>query len=527
MSLRSLLLASALALVVSVPVAEAKTFKWANDGDVNSMDPYARQESFLLTFTGNIYEPLVRRNAKLQLEPALAVEWKQIAPTTWRFKLRPGVKWQDGTPFTADDVIFSYQRASGPGSNVGGDFISVKEMKKVDDLTVDIETKIVDPIFVDQITAWGIMSKAWAHAHNAEQTADLTKQGENFATRNAMGTGPYMLKSREPDVKTVLVSNPNWWDKPKGNVTEAIFNRIANDSTRVAALLSGEVDYIYTVPPQDVERIRRTDGMKIAQTAELRTIFLGFDTARDQLLESNVKGKNPFKDVRVRQAFNYAIDEAAIARSVMQGMAHPTALIVGPGVNGYNPKLDVRVKSDPEKAKKLLAEAGYPNGFETGMDCPTDRYVNDARICQAVAAMLAKVNVKVNLLAQTRLKYFAKILGPGYNTSFYMLGWTPSTYDADNAFVNLLHTRDLPSHKGEINVDGWSNAKFDQLTDAIAVETDKAKRYQMIDQANELLKEQVPLIPLHQQVVVWAMRKNIDVTPMADNEFPLRLVTVK
>ena len=532
MRLKSVLKASALASMMALPLvlgsaAGAKTFKWANDGDVNSMDPYARQESFLLTFNGNMYEPLVRRDAHLKLEPALAVSWKQTGPTTWRFNLRPNVKWQDGTPFTADDVIFSYERASGPGSNIGSDFISVKTMRKVDDLTVEVETKVVDPIFVDQITAWGIMSKAWCEKHNAVHSADLTKNEENFATRNAMGTGPYVLKSRDPDVRTVLVANPTWWDKPKGNVTEAIFNRIANDSTRVAALLSGEVDYVYTVPPQDVERIRHTDGMKIAQTAELRTIYLGFDMARPELLESNVKGKNPYQDKRVRQAFYQAIDVNAIHKSVMQGQSHPTGLMVGPGVNGYDPKMDTRLPYDPAKSKKLLAEAGYPNGFETGMDCPTDRYVNDGRICQAVVAMLAKVGIKVNLLAQPRLKYFAKILGPGYNTSFYMLGWTPATYDVHNAFVSLLHSRDAASHKGDFNVGGWSNKAFDDLTDKIASETDHAKRNQEIAEAQKIFKAEMPTIPLHQQQIIWAMRKNIEVIPMADNEFPLRLVTVK
>jgi peptide/nickel transport system substrate-binding protein len=526
MQLRTLLLASALAFA-AVPMADAKTFKWANDGDTNSMDPYGRQETFLLSFDQNIYDPLVRRDARFKLEGALAKEWKQVAPTTWRFNLRPGVKWQDGTPFTADDVIFSYERASGPGSNVGSDFVSVKELRKIDDLTVEFETKVVDPVFVEQITAWGIMSKAWATAHNAQKSADLIKNEENFATRNAMGTGPFMLKSREPDVRTVLVANPNWWDKMPGNVTEAIFNRIANDSTRVAALLSGEVDFVYTVPPQDVERIRHSAGMKIDEKAELRTVYLGFDVARPELLESSVKGKNPFQDKRVRRAFYLAIDVEAIKKNVMQGQSHPSTLMVGPGVNGYNPKLDVRAKYDPEAAKKLLAEAGYPNGFSTGMDCPNDRYVNDARICQTVASMLAKIGIKVELLAQTRAKYFAKILGPGYNTSFFMLGWTPITSDAHNAFESLLHTRNVEAKIGNFNVSGYSNPKFDQLTDAIKSELDSEKRLLMIDDANKIIKDDLPTIPLHQQVIIWAMRKNIEVKQLADNFFPLRFVTVK
>jgi len=422
---------------------EAKTFRWANDGDANSMDPYARQETFLLLMDMSFYEPLIRRSREMKLEPGLATEWARVEPTVWRFKLRQGVKFHDGTPFTADDVVFSYDRATHPGSNVASPLATVKEVKKVDDLTVDLVTDGPDPILPFNLPTIAIMSKKWCEEHNATRAADITKGEESYATRNENGTGPFMLKERQPDVKTVLVKNPNWWglkDQPI-DLDEVAFNRIENASTRVSALLSGELDMVYTVPPQDTDRISKTQGMKIWKTPELRTIFLGMDQNRDELLESNIKGKNPFKDKRVRQAFYQAIDEEAIAAKVMRGFARPSALMVGPGVNGYDAKLDKRSPHDPAAAKKLLAEAGYPNGFEVGFDCPNDRYVNDEAICQAVVAMLARIGVKANLLAQTRAKYFAKINAPGYNTSFYMLGWTPGTYDALDALKALAGTR--------------------------------------------------------------------------------------
>ena len=249
-------LCRALVALASAVPAEARSFRWANDGDVNSMDPYARNETFLLTFVQNIYDPLIRRDAKLRLEPALATEWSQPSPTVWRFKLRANVKFHDGSPFTADDVVFSFARATGGGSNIKGYFGSVKAARKIDDLTVEFDTNGPNPIFPEEITGWGIMSKAWSEKNGATVAADLTKREENFATRNANGTGPFMLKSREPDVKTVLVPNPNWWDKPQHNLTEVTFFRIGNDATRIAALLSGEVDFVYTVPPQDMPRER-------------------------------------------------------------------------------------------------------------------------------------------------------------------------------------------------------------------------------------------------------------------------------
>ncbi|MGQ0662912.1 MAG: ABC transporter substrate-binding protein [Pseudomonadota bacterium] len=533
MRFKSLTLAAVLGLaataMVFISAAEAKTFRFANDGDVASMDPYNRNETFQLGVMWNVYEGLVRRDQDLKLEGALATEWSQAAPNLWRFKLRPGVKFHDGTPFTADDVVLSMTRASTPPSNMTGYFASVKEVRAVDPLTVEFETKVVDPLLDSKLNAIGIMSKAWAEKHGAQRATDVTKpQEENYSTRNANGTGPFMLKSREPDVRTVFVKNPNWWDKATHNIDEVVFSRIASDPTRVAALLSGEVDMIYTVPPQDTDRLSKTQGIKIMQGPETRVVYLGFDQARDELLESNIKGKNPFKDKRVREAFYRAIDIEAIKTRVMRGQAFPVALMVAPGINGYAKDVDVRPKYDPDAAKKLLADSGYPAGFEVGMDCPNDRYVNDEAICLAVVAMLARIGVKVNLLAQTRSKYFAKILGPGYTTSFYMLGWSPAaTYDVHNVFEQLLQTRNAPARKGAFNVGGYSNPQLDALTNRIEEEADKAKRDAMILAAHKIYTGDFANIPLHQQALIWAMRSNVEMVQPADNSLPLRYLNVK
>lgn len=520
--MRRLALAAAL-LCGTALAAHAQTFRWANDGDVNSMDPYGRNETFLLSFNANIYEPLVRRNPQMEIEPALAVRWEQPAPTVWRFHLRQGVKFSDGTPFTADDVVFSAERVRAPGSNVGSVLASVKEVRKIDDHTVEFVTNEPDPIFLQEITTFAMMSKAWATTHNATRPADLTSREENYATRNAMGTGPFRLVSREPDRRTVLERNPGWWDhNATGNVQRAELNIIANDATRVAALLSGEVDFVYTVPPQDVARIGAAPGVRVIQGPELRTIFLGFDQMRPELLKSDVKGRNPFQDVRVRRAFYHAIDEAAIVRTVMRGQARLAGLIYGPGVNGFREQDEHRYAYDPEMAKRLLAEAGFPNGFGVTMDCPNDRYVNDEAICTAVVNMLARANVRVTLNAQTRLRFFAEINAPGYHTSFFLLGWTPATGDAHNALSQLAGTRN--GVLGVFNNGGYSNPRFDQVTAQVAVETNQARRQELISQASQILYEDAGIIPLHQQQIVWAARTNAQVVQTPDNYFALRHV---
>jgi peptide/nickel transport system substrate-binding protein len=327
------------------------------------------------------------------------------------------------------------------------------------------------------------------------------------------------LAGREPDRRTVLERNPDWWDKPAHNLQRVEFTIIANDATRVAALLSGEIDFVYTVPPQDVDRIRRTPGMQVIQGPELRTIYLGMDQNRPQLLKSDVQGRNPFQDVRVRRAVNMAIDAPAIQRSVMRGQSRPTGLLWGPGVNGFREEDDKRPPVDVEGAKRLLAEAGYPNGFGVTLDCPNDRYVNDEAICTAAVSMLARIGVRVTLAAQTRARYFAEINPPRYNTSFYLLGWTPATGDAHNALFNLAGTRD--GSRGVFNNGGYSNPKLDDLIRRIGVETDQEARQRMISEAAVVLREDAAYIPLHQQQIVWAARQGVEIVQTPDNYIQL------
>jgi peptide/nickel transport system substrate-binding protein len=337
-----LLVAASTALDNPLEADNGTIFRYANDGDVNSMDPHARQETFLIQFMANIYEPLARRDRDLRLEPALATAWELTSPTVWRYTLRRGVTFHEGEPFTADDVVFSYDRARAEGSDMKSLFASVAEVRKVDDFTVELVTALPDPVLPDKLTNIGIMSKPWAEAHGATRATDMKKNEENYATRHANGTGPFRLKSREPDVKTVLEVNPDWWDKRQHNIREVEFYRIANPATRVAALLTSEVDFLYTVPPADEQRLASDRSLKVLMKPELRVIFLGMDQHRKELLGSSIRGRNPFNDLRVRQAMLRAIDVEAIYRTVMRGQSMPTALMVARGIHGRPDDLDVR-----------------------------------------------------------------------------------------------------------------------------------------------------------------------------------------
>jgi peptide/nickel transport system substrate-binding protein len=508
--------------------AQAVTLRVANQGDAQAMDPHALNEALQLSLLGNVYEPLVGRDQKLALTPALATRWSPTSSTVWRFELRRGVRFHDGTPLTAADVVFSFQRAAGEGSDMRSYTASIKAARAVagegGGEAIEIETNAPFPIVPDVISNVYIMSRAWCEANQATRPVDRRKGIENAASFKANGTGPFQLKERQPGTRTVLTRYAGYWAPLPTNVTEVVFTPIGNDATRVAALLSGEIDLMEPVPLQDIGRLKANPALKVMQGPELRTIFLGMDQQRDELLYSDVKGRNPFKDRRVRQAFYQAIDIDAIRTRVMRGAATPAALMLGAGVNGYPADLDRRLPYDPAAAKRLLAEAGYASGFEVGMNCPDDRYVNDAKICQAVAANLARIGVRINLQAEAKVTYFPKILRR--QTSFYLLGWTPGTYDAHDVLSALLATPNEQG-QGQFNLGSYSNARVDVLTAAVQSETDPVRRNAQIREALELHAKDIGHIPLHQQALAWGMKKNIELVQPPDNMMPFKWVVVK
>jgi peptide/nickel transport system substrate-binding protein len=502
------------------PAAEAKTFRFAFQGDYKSVDPYTLNETFTLGMHGAVYEGLTKRGPKLEILPGLAERWEVVDPLHWRFYLRKGVKFHNGEDFTADDVVFSADRVRATGSNLTARIPADAKFVKVDDYTVEVVLTTPNPILHYEWDTWYIMSKKWAEANNAVAPTPAAATTPSYAALHENGTGPFRLESHQPGVKTIWKPYAEWWGKPEHNLTEVIFTPIASDSTRVAALLSGEVDWIEPVPVQDIQRVNANPTTQVLAGPELRTIFLGFDQRHDELKSSSVKGKNPFKDVRVRQAFYEAIDINAIKDKVMRGLSTPTPLMISPLLFSRAGEFK-RLPFDPEASKKLLADAGYPQGFEVTLDCPNDRYVADEAICQAVVGMLAKVGVKVNLNAQPKAKYFAKVLAPSYDTSFYLLGWTPGSFDSWNVLFNLYGCRtDEGKGRGEPNLGGYCNPEVDKLTDAVLGETDPKTRDDLIFQAYDIgQNKDVGYVPLHQQALAWGVSKKVKVVQRADDQF--------
>lgn len=514
MRISHLTLATALITSAMVGVAQGETvLRWTSQGDALTLDPQGQNEGPTSTMNSQMYEPLVRRDAKMVLEAALAESWEPKGDDAWEFKLRKGVKFHDGSAFDAEDVVFSIGRAQHKNSDFIEQVKSIREVKVIDSHTVQFMTDGPNPILPNEITNVFMMDKGWSEKHNVTTPQDFEGGQENHAVRNTNGTGPFILQKRLPDEETVLVRNKDWWgwSSHKSNVDKVVYKPIKNAATRVAALLSGEVDFVLDPPLQDLKRIESQDGLKVVTVNQIRTIFFGMDQGVDELRTSNVKGKNPLKDKRVREAMYRALDVEAIKRVVMEGLSFPAGIITSPGVHGFTKELDARRLYDVEAAKKLLADAGYPDGFSIQLDCPNNRYNNDEKICQAAVAMLAKIGVKVKLDAIPKSQHFPKI--KNRVSDFYMLGWGVPTLDSHYVFSYLFQT------KGSWNGTGYSNARVDELTSAFAVETNLATRDKQIAEAWKIVKDDIVYLPIHHQVIAWGMSDKVDM-PIRPNDSP-------
>lgn len=512
----------ALAAILSAP-AHAAEFKWAGTTDPQTMDPHAVNSAPVLGFLNNVYEGLVRRGKDMTIEPALASHWEPIGDGEgWRFYLREGVKFQDGSSFTAEDVLFSYERASAEESDTRSWFAPVSEVKMVNLYTIDIMTSAPNPIFPDSIANWMIMDSGWAEENGATRP---DKENGNFATLNANGTGAFEVTDRQPGLQTVLEPYDGWWGRPEHNITKATFTPIQNPATAVAALLAGDVDFINPVPIQDAARLQETDGVKVIQGIEARVIMLGFGLDRDTLkYGSNAGDPNPFNDPKVRAAAAHAINVPAILQTIMRGNAEPASQLVSPAMRGYSAVNAERPAYDPEKARALLAEAGYADGFAFGLKCPNDRYLNDEAVCQAVTSMLAQVGMTAELDAMPVQNYWPELRADNFD--MYLLGWSPGTFDAEHPIRFLASTPNEEKKLGSWNFAGYSNARIDEMLPMIQSEIDEGKRQALLDEAAAILQDEHAYVPLYVQPLVWGVKDNVEMTQRPDDFFILRWVTV-
>lgn len=532
MAMRGRRLARIVALVLAtLPIADAvdaRAIKWVRSGDALTLDPYAQNEGPTLALLHQIYEPLVIRDHLGKAVPTLAESWSITTdPQVWEFKLRRGVTFHDGSAFTADDVIYSFERARQPTSDMKSLLSSVEAMTRLDDHTLQIRTKGPNPIFPSNLVNLFIMSKSWTEANGAGTVQDFKGKKDNFAVLNANGTGPYALVSREPAVKTVLKRNDVYWGRAQAplEISEITYLPIRTDADRIAALATGAADFVQDMPVAEIAKLAADPKLKINVGPENRSIFLGLNVGAAALTSSNVTGRNPLSDKRVRQAINMTVNRAQIQKTTMSGQSLPTGTIVPPGVNGYAKELDVIPALDPAKAKALMAEAGFADGFQIRLDCPNDRYVNDEAICKAIVTQLAAIGIKVTLLAQSKTQYFPLIEHTPPETDFYLLGWGVPTFDSHYIFSFLYHTR--TEKEGGWNATRFSNPELDRQIDGLTKETDLTRRNQTMAAIWKQLQDETIYIPIHIQTLAYAMKPDLDIPVDINNQPKLKDVKIK
>ncbi len=521
---KRLLVVTALVAIVGAVPAEGKTLRIGAQADAGTMDPHAQNIQTTISVVSMVYDALVTRDKDLIKAPALATGWSVEEPTVWRFTLRPDVTFHDGAAFDAEDVVFSVARAQSETSQFKGFVASISEVRVIDPLTVAFVTNEPDPLLVDKLTYIFMMDKGWAEANNVQSPQNLVDEKETYAVLNANGTGPYRLMSREPDARTVMARFDGYWGDTDGDIEEIIFNPISSDPTRIAALASGELDLLIDVPAQFVSRLEADPNIDVEQTNEFRTLFFGFELGSDVLTYGDAGGTNPFRHLRVRQAIDYAIDADTIARTVMRGLAIPTGQILAPGNVGYDESLDDTVY-DPDKARSLLADAGYPDGFSVTLDCPNNRYINDEQICRAVTAMLAQVGIRVSLNLMPRAQYFPKLWER--DASMYLMGFNSPYFDGMYMAESVLMTRNDETGEGIYNYSLYSDSALDETIRTARSVTDPDLRDAKIQAVYRMVKDDMLYVPVHHQVLTYAMRTKVDAVVRPDNWLEIRWVTME
>jgi len=489
--------------------AEGKVLKLAMDADPVSLDPQIQLSGGMLQYSHMVFDPLVRWTKEMTIEPRLAESWEQLDPKTMRFHLRKDVKFHSGNPFTAKDVVFTLDRLK-QSPDFKGLFEPFEKAVAVDDNTVDLVAKEPYGLTLAMSTYIFPMDSAFYSGNDESgQPKDaLVKTGPSFALNHESGTGPYKVTEREQGVKMVLDRFGDYWDtKSPGNVSQIIFTPIKEDATRVAALLSGDVDFIEPVPPQDMKRLGDDPNIELVSMPGTRVITL----------QLNQKRREELKNPKVREAIVYSINNPGIVKTIMKGDAMAAGQQSPKGYAGYNP--DLKPRYDLEKAKQLMKEAGYEKGFEVTMIAPNNRYVNDEKISEAVVGMLAKIGIKVNLKTMPKAQYWDEF--DAQVADIQMIGWHADTEDSANFSEYLLMCPNKDTGMGQYNSGNYCNPKLDELVMASRSEIDMDKRAKMLQDVEKIAYDDAAFVPLHWQNLSWAAQKNVKLTPIVNiMDFP-------
>lgn len=520
----------ALGPVVSplVTAADARSIAWARAGDTQTLDPHAVDGGFAMSLNQQIYEPLLLRDAQGKTAPALAESWGLSSdPLVWEFRLRRGVTFHDGTPFTAEDVVFSIRRARQPIAGVSALLAAVDDVIAVDSHLVRIRTKGPTPLLAANLTHVLIMSKAWVEKNGAVQVADESRRDRAHTFAHANGTGPFVLVSREIGNRTVMRRNDAYWSNAQSpvEITELIYRSLPNDTERVQALVSGEVDFVQDVPVNELPRLQANKALTVNTGPENMSVFIGLNVGPGSKSEVGTENRNPLADRRVREAISTAINRQAIQRGVLLGQAIPTGTVAPSSINGYPRQLDRFPPYDVARAKALLTDAGYAGGFQMKLDCPRDGYTRSEAICRAVATQLALVGITIEPVVRSFADHLALVRNEAVRPDAYLLGISVPTFDSEQILSTLFRSRSGKS--GQLNATQFGNAEVDRLVGSLSGQIDFSTRTQSIAQAWRIVQEELVYVPLHIQTVAYAMKSDVNIAVDIEDQPKLKFARLR
>ena len=514
--------------IASPEPANARTVTWARAVEAPTLDPHAHDEGVSLTLNQQIYEPLLLRDAQGKTSPALAEGWTTTSdPLTWEFRLRRNVLFHDGTPFTADDVVFSIARAKTPQSGIKDLLASIEQVTPIDSHTIRIKTRSPTPLLPGSLTHVLVMSKAWAERNGVTQvpTGQQTAQAHTF--RNANGTGPFVLVSRVPGSRTVMRRHDTYWANAAApvEISELIYLPIPNDTERVQAFVQGEVDFLQDVPVNELPRLQANKAVTVSIGALNRTVFLGTQVGPLAQTGGVEAPRNPLADKRVREAISMSLNRQLIQRSVLLGQAIPTGTVAPPSINGYPRQLDRLPQVDLARAKAIITDAGWPNGFQLRLDCPREGIVRAEAVCRSIAAQLANAGITIDVVVRDAAQHLEHLRDDKAATDLFLSQVSVPSFDSELILLDIFHTRD--KRAGRANATRYSNSELDKVIDSLAGQLDFSQRSQAIAQAWRIAHDEMIYIPLHVQTVAYAMKPDLTINVDIENQPKLKFARVK
>ena len=524
--LRRLVLSLALGLLAATAQpAGAETLRWSAQSELTGLDPHALQQSQAQAVLQHVYEGLTRYSPDLRIEPALATRWEQVTPLAWRFHLREGVRFHDGSPLTADDVQYSLERLKAAGSTVGAMLGNIRSVRRINDLTVDIILDRPMPLLPRILTDARILSRRWAREHKVDAVSGTKPDAVGYTARHANGTGSYRIEDGwAPGQPLQLQRHAGWWDTGgfPGNADTVVYQPVADDEARVQALLANRVDLVTDPASQRVPALKRQPALNIQTDVAQRTLLIGMDQFSDSLTHGQTGLRNPFKDQRVRHAMSLAIDTKALMQ-IGQGMYRPAGTIVAPGVTGWTPELDERPSASIRQARQLMRSAGFAQGFTVTLDCPNNRYAYDQELCKALVPMWRRIGIRVKVNSMPFASLVPKL--ETLDSSLWMLGWGSPDLDALQNLVSLAYTR---SEKvdGAYNAARISDPALDRLINQARTENDPEARTRLLESALGIVKEQYYYLPLAHAMRAWAMRKPVTLLAAPGERPDMRFVKI-